>query len=85
MINEEMMNPYRRGAENVPLKNINKDMPILVLVYDLRTDKLVEEKRINYGDAEERRYLGRISYWAFTNHCSVETYAIADIDLENAK
>ena len=76
---------YRAGAENIPLKNINKDMPILVLVYDLRTDKLVEEKRINYGDAEERRYLGRISYWAFTNHCSVETYAISDIDLETEK
>lgn len=79
------MIPYRRGAENIPLKDINKDMPILVLVYDLKTDKLVEEKRINYGNAEERRYLGRISFWAFTNHCSVETYAISDIDLENAK
>ena len=79
------MPPYRKGAENVPLKDINKDMPILVLVYDLGTDKLVEEKRINYGNAEERRWLGRISFWAFTNHCSVETYSISDIDLASVK
>lgn len=76
---------YRKGAENVPLKDINKDMPILVLVYNLQTDALVEEKRINYGNAEERRWLGRISFWAFTNHCSVETYALADIDLATEK
>lgn len=76
---------YRKGAENVPLQNINKVMPILVLVYDLRTDELVEEKRINYGDADERKWLGRISFWAFTNHCSVETYAISDIDLATTK
>lgn len=75
---------YRKGAENVPLKNINKDMPILVLVYNLQTDALVEEKRINYGDAEDRRWLGRITYWAVTNHCSVETMAISDVDLPNA-
>ena len=72
---------YRKGAENVPLKDINKHMPILVLVYNLATDELVEEKRIDYGKADDRRYLGRISYWAFTNHCSVETYALADVDL----
>lgn len=76
---------YRKGAENVPLKDINKHMPILVLVYNLQTDALVEEKRINYGDAEDRRWLGRISFWAFTNGCSVETYAVKDIDLATEK
>lgn len=77
---------YRRGAENVPLKTINKDMPVLVVVYDLRNnDEVVEEKRINYGDAEDRKWLGRITFWAVTNHCSVETIAIVDAEPEIKK
>jgi len=74
---------YRSGAENIPLQHINKEMPILVIVYDLRNnDSVVTEKRINYGDAEERKWLGRISFWAFQNHCSVETIALADAEAE---
>jgi hypothetical protein len=74
---------YRNGAENVPLREINKHLPTLVLVYDLRNDDApLVEKRINYGDAEDRKWLGRISYWALTNHCSVETMAIVDAEAQ---
>lgn len=77
---------YRKGSENVPLEHINKDMQILVIVYDLRNnDAVVEEKRINYGDVEQRKWLGRISFWAFSNHCSVETIAIVDAEAETLK
>jgi len=77
------MSKYRRGAENVPLREINKNMPVLVIVYDLRNnDAVVEEKRINYGDAEDRKWLGRITFWAVTNHCSVETIAVVDAEAE---
>ena len=42
------MTEYRKGAENVPLREINKVMPALVIVYDLlHDDKPLEEKRIN--------------------------------------
>lgn len=76
---------YRKGAENVPLREINKNMPILVLIYNLKTDELVEEKRINYGDVEERKWLGRMSFWAYNNHCSVETLSIVDAEPEILK
>jgi hypothetical protein len=77
---------YRKGAENVPLREINKNMPALVIVYDLRhDDKPLEEKRINYGDVEDRKWLGRITFWALTNHCSVETIAIVDAEAETVK
>ncbi len=77
---------YRKGAENIPLREINKNLPIMVIVYDLRNDdKVVEEKRLNYGDAEDRKWLGRISFWALTNHCSVETIAIVDAEAEITK
>lgn len=80
------MSGYRPGQENVPLREINKSLPALVIVYDLRNqDAPLVEKRINYGDAEDRKWLGRISYWALTNHCSVETIAIVDAEAEAAK
>lgn len=77
---------YRKGVENIPLREINKSMPILVIVYDLQNgDKVIEEKRLNYGDVEDRKWLGRISFWAFQNHCSVETIAIVDAEAEMVK
>lgn len=72
---------YRNGQENVPTKYIVKDLQVLVLVYDLRNDDApLVEKRINYGDQEDRKWLGRISYWAYTNNCSVETMALSDAE-----
>lgn len=77
------MNNYRSGQENVPLRHINKNLPVLVIVYDLRNqDAPLVEKKINYGDYEDRQWLGRISYWAYTNHCSVETLALSDAEGE---
>lgn len=76
---------YRKGAENIPLREINKDKQALVIIYDLRNgDNVVEEKWINYGDAEDRKWLGRITFWALTNHCSVETMAREDAEAEYA-
>ncbi len=77
------MNEYRPGAENIPLREINKDLQALIIVYDLRNeDRPIVEKRINYGDADDRRWLGRITFWAMTNHCSVETMAVSDAEAE---
>ena len=53
---------YSKGAENVPLANINKNLPILVLIYNLRNnDELVTELRLNYGNQDDRKHLGRIT------------------------
>lgn len=83
--NKKMVD-YRRGAEDIPLRTINKDMPALVIVYDLANgDNVITEKRINYGDAEDRKWLGRITFFALTNHCSVETIAIVDAEAEMIK
>lgn len=77
------MNEYRSGAENIPLREINKNLQALIIVYDLKQDdKPIVEKRINYGDADDRKWLGRITFWALTNHCSVETIAVSDAEAE---
>lgn len=78
---------YRPGEENIPLKEIQK-APILalVLVYNLLdNDALVVEKKINYSDFEDRKWLGRITHYALTNHCSVETMAVVDAEVATSE
>ena len=71
---------YKPGAERLPVK---QSLPILVIVYSLREDdKVVIEKMINYSDYEDRKWLGMISFWAYSNHCSVETMAVNDANAE---
>lgn len=74
---------YKPGAERLPVK---QSLPILVIVYSLREDdKVVVEKRLNYSDFEDRKTLGALSYWAYQNHCSIETLALSDAEAENGK
>ena len=71
---------YKPGAEKV----ITRDkLMILAIVYSLREkDKVVVEKKFNYSDYEDRKALGQLSYWAYRNHCSVETLAMVDAEAE---
>lgn len=77
---------YKDGAERAPIQH---QLPILAIVYSLREDdKVVVEKRFNYSNYEDRKQLGALSFWAFSNHCSIETIALCDAEaetLENVK
>jgi hypothetical protein len=71
---------YKEGAEKAPIQH---KLPILAIVYSLReNDKIVVEKRFNYSSYEDRKALGALSYWAYTNHCSIETIAVSDAEAE---
>lgn len=78
------MSEYRKGVENIPLREINKSKMIMVIVMDLNNnDEVVLEKKIDYASYEDRKWLGRISFWAFENHHCVETMAICDVEVRN--
>lgn len=69
---------YKEGSENAPIQH---NLPILAIVYSLReNDKVVVEKRFNYSNYEDRKALGKLSFWAYNNHCSIETVAIVDAE-----
>jgi len=69
---------YKEGYENAPIQH---NLPILAIVYSLReNDKVVVEKRFNYSNYEDRKALGKLSFWAYSNHCSIETVAIVDAE-----
>lgn len=76
---------YKEGMEHIPFNGLVRDLPVLVLIYDLATDDLVKEIRLNYGDMNDRKYLGRLSFWALTNHHTVETIAVVDAEAEKDK
>ena len=76
-----MSNKYKKGLENIPLRNINTKCPILVMVIDLLdNDRIVAEYRLDYANYEDRKHMGRLTFWAVTNHHSIETMAIADAE-----
>lgn len=77
-----MNDKYKPGAENVPSRSRAYDdpLPILIIVYDLSTDEPVVEKRLDYSKLEDRKYLGKLTFWAITNHHTIETIAVADAE-----
>lgn len=71
---------YKEGVELAPIRH---NLPILAIVYSLReNDKVVIEKRFNYSNFEDRKALGALSFWAYSNHCSIETIALVDAEAE---
>lgn len=75
------MQKYIPGAENVPLRHVNTSQPALIIVYDLlNDDNVVIEQRVDFASFEDRKWLGRITHWALSNHHSVETMALCDAE-----
>lgn len=79
------MNMRPKGPEDVPIKRIVKELPIVAMIYNLETGETVREEHLNYGDVEERKWLGKLSYWAYTNGMSIETMTKADYDKHEMK
>lgn len=71
--------PNLQGPENIPLKNYNKECQIVVTVWD-NDDKLIRREFINYGNYEERAWLGKISFYAYQNDYVVETQSKKNYD-----
>lgn len=59
------------GPEDMPLKEYVKDFPMTISIF--KDDKLIREEKINYGNSEHRKWLGRCTYWALSAGYIVET------------
>lgn len=69
-----------RGPWDIPLKGYIREVQIILLIKDIVSDRYIKEEKINYGDPEVRKWIGRISYWAWTNGYSVETMNLEDYE-----
>lgn len=73
------MSEYRKGIENIPLRAPNNHCPIMVFVIDLHNDDaVVEQKELDLANPEDRKYLGKITFWAVNNGHSIETMSVKD-------
>ncbi len=77
------MSKYKNGVENLPLRQINTHCPIIVIVTDLTTDEIVQTIELDYAKVDDRKHLGRLSFWCISNSHSVETMSKADAEKEN--
>lgn len=66
------------GPWDIPLKEYVKVHSLMILITELKTDKVIGTYKVNYSEPEERRWIGRVSYWATTNGYSVETLSEED-------
>lgn len=72
----------RGGPEDIPLRKYIETLPLVVCVYDLEKPEAdpIRTEFIDYGDTEDRKWIGKITAWAATNNHSVETMAKTDWD-----
>jgi hypothetical protein len=64
--------PNLNGPESIPLRDYVKSFPMIVTVYD-DDDNVIREEVIDYGNAEHRRWLGKVTHWACSNGNVVQT------------
>lgn len=61
------------GPESVPLKNFIDSLMVTVLIYRISDNKLIKKEEVDYGDVKSRKWLGKVSYWAWNQNCYVKT------------
>lgn len=70
------------GPEDLPLREgYVKTFPMKVIVTDLKQNKVIRTEDIDYGKPDDRRWLGRLTYFCCKNNQSVETMALEDFKL----
>lgn len=66
------MSNERNGPEFAPLREFVKSFPIVVTIFN-SNDDAIRTERMDYGKPDDRVWLGKLSYWAWTNGHTVET------------
>ena len=67
-----MNEKQRNGPEMAPIRDFVKSFIIRVTVYD-KHDSVIRTEKMDYGKPEDRSWLGKLSYWAWSNGHTVET------------
>ncbi len=67
-----------RGPEDLPPKNYIQDIELVILMRDIKSNRVIREERINYSDKDARRWLGKVTYYAVSNGYAIETLNAKD-------
>jgi hypothetical protein len=69
-----MNNKIVPGPEDIPQLGYVKTFKMMVTIFD-KDDRIIREQEIDYGNHENRKWLGRVTFWACSNGMTVETSA----------
>ncbi len=67
----------RNGPEFAPIRDYVKSFKIKVTVYN-QNDDIIRIEIMDYGKAEDRVWLGKLSFWSWSNNHYVETERLTE-------
>lgn len=73
---------YKKGIEQIPIHEIVTTFPIIVFIIRLEDDDVIDQIEIDYSKLEDKRRLGKLTYWALNNGHYLELMNKKDIDKE---
>ncbi len=75
-------NDIPRGPEDMPLDRIYTELWIMVTLIDVKSNRKIRTEKINYGDFNARKWLGKVTFFSVTHGYKVETCAESDYVVE---
>lgn len=70
-------------AANLSMRReIITTLPIIVFVINIESDDVIQQIELDYAKIDDKKLLGRLSYWALTNGCYMELMNKKDVDKE---
>lgn len=73
----------RRGPWDDKLKEYVKEHFISVLIHDIETDIIEHEFKLDLGNSDDKKFLGKVTFWATSNGRSVETMSVEEWEKMN--
>lgn len=64
----------RRGPWDAPLRGFVKEHPVIAVIHDLEHESITYEIKLDLGNPDDKKFLGKITFWATSNGRSVETF-----------
>lgn len=68
----------RRGPWDLPLRTFVKEQPIMVIIHDLEHESIDYEIKLDLGNVDDKKFLGKLTFWSVNNGRSVETMNVEE-------
>lgn len=75
----------RQGPWDNPIRNYVESLLIVVSIFNLQNDCIESEYHLDYGIPDDRKFLGRLTFWCVSNNRSIESMSKSDWEKEQKK
>jgi hypothetical protein len=80
MNDQELINKLmsRRGPWDEKPKEYVTKLEMVAVVHNIENELIEHEFALDYGNADDRKFLGRLTFWCITNKRSVECVSVSE-------